>query len=77
MMWNTQSIFSMYKYRSAVQGTKEDLIISIMGNRSNDQRVQIKDMYKTMFGKVLFFNRFFFHHIGDQAVLSTEKNSIQ
>jgi hypothetical protein len=33
-------------------GTKEDLIINIMGNRSNDQRLQIKDMYKTMFGKV-------------------------
>jgi hypothetical protein len=42
------NLFSTY-----FSGTKEDVLISILGNRSNNQRVQIKEMFKTMFGKVL------------------------
>lgn len=33
-------------------GTKENIIIRVLGNRSNDQRLAIQNMYKTMFGKV-------------------------
>ena len=33
-------------------GTNEATLIDIMGNRSNAQRIKIKDMYKAMFGKV-------------------------
>jgi hypothetical protein len=36
-------------------GTDEDMLIHILGNRSNDQRVKIRDKYKTMFGKVIRF----------------------
>ena len=32
-------------------GTKEDVLIDIMGNRSNAQRIKLKEMYKAMFGK--------------------------
>jgi hypothetical protein len=32
-------------------GTKEDVLIDIMGNRSNAQRMKLKEMYKAMFGK--------------------------
>ena len=33
-------------------GTDEKMLIHILGNRSNDQRVQIRDKYKLMFGRV-------------------------
>ena len=33
-------------------GTDEDMLIYILGNRSNAQRVHICDKYKQMFGKV-------------------------
>ena len=33
-------------------GTDESMLIHTLGNRSNDQRVQIRDKYKQMFGKV-------------------------
>ena len=33
-------------------GTDEDMLVHILGNRSNDQRVKIRDQYKTMFGRV-------------------------
>jgi hypothetical protein len=36
-------------------GTREDIIVRIIGNRSNQQRLEIKSMYKTMFGKVKSF----------------------
>ena len=38
------------------KGTKDDIILSIMGNRNNEQRMKIKEMYKLMFGKVIFMN---------------------
>ncbi|CAF0755465.1 unnamed protein product [Rotaria sordida] len=34
-------------------GTNEDMLVRILGNRSNDQRLQIRDKYKTMFGRDL------------------------
>jgi hypothetical protein len=40
-------------------GTKESVLVSIAGNRSLAQRLQIKLMYKAMFGRVkknFFFN---------------------
>jgi hypothetical protein len=33
-------------------GTDESMLIHILGNRSNDQRVKIRDQYKIMFGRV-------------------------
>ncbi len=33
-------------------GTDEDMLIYTLGNRSNDQRLQIRDKYKIMYGKV-------------------------
>ena len=33
-------------------GTDEKAIIDILAYRTNDQRQQIKQMFKTMFGKV-------------------------
>jgi hypothetical protein len=33
-------------------GTDEEMLIHILGNRSNDQRIQIRDKYKQMFGQV-------------------------
>ncbi|CAF4378330.1 unnamed protein product, partial [Adineta steineri] len=32
-------------------GTDEDMLIHILGNRSSDQRVKIRDQYKSMFGR--------------------------
>jgi hypothetical protein len=45
------------KLKKAVKGlgTNEKVIIEIMGNRSNAQRLKIKDVYKAMFGKVIEF----------------------
>jgi len=40
-------------------GTDEDMLIHILGNRSSDQRLQIRDKYKVMFGKVFRFSRYF------------------
>ncbi|CAF0825966.1 unnamed protein product [Adineta steineri] len=34
-------------------GTDEDMLIHILGNRSSDQRVKIRDQYKSMFGRDL------------------------
>lgn len=34
-------------------GTNEKVITEIMGNRSNEQRLKFKDMFKAMFGKVM------------------------
>jgi len=33
-------------------GTDEKAIIDVLTTRSNDQRIQIKNMFKTMYGKV-------------------------
>ena len=33
-------------------GTDEAMLIHILGNRSSDQRVKIRDQYKNMFGRV-------------------------
>jgi hypothetical protein len=33
-------------------GTDDSMLVHILGNRSNDQRVKIRDQYKVMFGKV-------------------------
>ena len=33
-------------------GTDEKAIIEVLSRRSNDQRQQIKNMFKTMYGKV-------------------------
>ena len=36
-------------------GTDDSMLVHILGNRSNDQRVKIRDQYKVMFGKVSQF----------------------
>ena len=36
-----------------LSGTDEKALIDIIAKRSNTQRVEIRKMYKTMFGKVL------------------------
>lgn len=33
-------------------GTDEEMLVHILGNRSSDQRVKIRDQYKNMFGRV-------------------------
>jgi hypothetical protein len=33
-------------------GTDDSMLIHILGNRSNDQRLKIRDLYKTKFGQV-------------------------
>jgi hypothetical protein len=41
-------------------GTDEDMLIHILGNRSSDQRVKIRDQYKLMFGRVrISYNEIF------------------
>lgn len=46
-------------------GTDDEILIHILGNRSTDQRVQIRDKYKVMFGRVcLLFYPFCIEHIG-------------
>jgi hypothetical protein len=36
-------------------GTDDSMLVHILGNRSNDQRVKIRDQYKVMFGQVSQF----------------------
>ena len=38
-----------------IKGTDEKVLIEIMGNRSNPQRLQVVQSYKTMFGRVKAF----------------------
>lgn len=39
-----------------VSGTDEQAIIGVISQRSNKQRVDIMNMFKTMYGKVKSFN---------------------
>ena len=38
-------------------GTDEEMLVYTLGNRSNDQRIQIRDKYKQMFGQVRTLHR--------------------
>jgi len=50
---------------SVYLGTDEKAIIDVLTTRSNDQRIQVKNMFKTMFGKVLRAAAAFLNNVGE------------
>jgi len=48
---------NMHKASCSVLGTNEQAIIGIISARSNQQRTQIMNMFKTMYGKVSAWDR--------------------
>ena len=48
---------NVHKASCSVLGTNEQAIIGIISARSNQQRTQIMNMFKTMYGKVSAWDR--------------------
>lgn len=55
-------------------GTDDKMLINILGNRSNEQRVKIRDQYKLMFGRVRHFSSLFEHC--DLDICSVENRNL-
>ena len=52
LTWHNDIELKLIKIFAYFSGTDEKAIIDVLAHRTNSERLQIKDMFKTMYGKV-------------------------